>query len=83
MARLSRDNPLYTSLMKLVLAIDREIGLKPENQVLIMMLLNTEEKAHRFNQWVRTKIVDDHLETIEDRVMGAASRIGKGLEPSD
>jgi len=83
MAKLSKENPLYGALIDLVLLIDREIGLKAENQVLIMMLLDTEEKAIRFNQWVRTKIVGEHLETIEDRVMGAASRIGKGLEPSD
>jgi len=72
-----KDNPLRKELAGLVKAIANENGLEQENQVLIMHLLNTEEKIYQFSEWVQSGIVDGKLLATETEICRAAVQASK------
>ena len=69
-------------LISLVNAMDEEIGLREEDRVLIILQLNTEDKVDQFNEWIKTKIVDEKFVATPVEVMNATARIGR-LECND
>ena len=64
-------------LISLVNAMDEEIGLREEDKVLIILQLNTEDKVDQFNDWIKSKIIDEKLIATPIEVMNATSRIGR------
>jgi hypothetical protein len=66
--------------MALINSINQVIPLKPENQVLIVLKLNTEEKIVKFNEWIKTRLKGENdLQATETEIVRAAVRIGKGI----
>lgn len=82
MLGVDKSSPYRKALFSLINSIDRVIPLKPENQVLIVMELDTEEKIIQFNNWVKSRLTGENdLDTTEMEIVGVASWIGKGLDP--
>ena len=69
-------------LISLVNVMDEEIGLREEDKVLIILQLNTEDKVDQFNEWIKTKMVDEKFVATPVEVMNATARIGR-LECND
>ena len=69
-------------LVGLVNSIDAEVGLEEENAVLILYLLNSEEKIVKFNEWIRSRLVNGQLVATEAEICRAAVQVSKGIEPS-
>ena len=82
MLGVDKSSPYRKALITLINAINRVIPLTPENQVLIVIELDTEEKIIQFNNWVKSRLTgENELNATEVEIAGAASLIGKGLDP--
>ena len=82
MLGVDKSSPYRKALFVLINAIDRVIPMKPENQVLIVIRLDTEEKIVQFNNWVKSRLTgENELDATEVEIVRAAVRIGKGLNP--
>ena len=79
MKGISKENPLREALIGLICSIDHEIGLSEENQVLLVLKLDTEEKIFKFSDWVKTRIENDKFVATEAETMRAAVQISKEL----
>ena len=80
MKRLDKSSPYWEALMSLIVSIDNVVPLKEENQVLIVMKLNTEEKVIMWNEWIKSRLVGDNdLQATEAEIVRAAVRIDKGI----
>ncbi len=75
---LSEDNPYVKVLMSLIVSISREIHLDKEDQILIAMELNSEEKIKQFRDWIESKMMEDNLNAEPVEIVRAAVRIGEG-----
>ena len=82
MAGVDKSSPYRKALFVLINEIDRVIPMKPENQVLIVLRLDTEEKIVQFNNWVKSRRTgENELDATEVEIVRAAVRIGKGWNP--
>ena len=79
MKGLSRNNPLRDGLLHLINAINREVKLSEENQVIIVIKLDTEEKIIKFSHWIASQIKYDKFISTEEEIVRAAVQIGKGI----
>ena len=64
-------------LVSMVVAMGEEIGLPEEDQVLIILQLNTPEKICQFNDWIRTKLINKELVATPAEVMNMTAKIGR------
>lgn len=79
MAGVAESSPYRQALISLINSINQVIPLKPENQVLIVWRLDTEEKIIKFNDWIKTKLKgENELVATEQEIVRAAVFIGKG-----
>ena len=82
MVGVAKSSPYREALISLITSINQVIPLKEENQVLMVMKLNTEEKIIKFNEWVKTKLKgENELQATETEIVRAAVKIDKGLTP--
>ena len=59
-------------------SLNQVVTLKAENQVLIVIKLNTEDKIIKFNDWVKTKLKGENdLQATEEEIVRAAVKIDK------
>ena len=80
MVGVDKSSPYREALLSLINSINQVIPLKEENQVLIVMKLNTERKIVIFNEWVKTRLKGENdLQATEEEIVRAAVRIDKGL----
>ena len=77
MAILQKTNPFRQDLVGLVNAIEKENGLEEENKVMILHLLNSEEKIVLFNEWVQSRLINGKLQATETEICRAAVRVSK------
>lgn len=75
--RISRDNQYWKFLIRLVHAIDGEICLSRESVILILHLMDSEDKILSFNDWVKTRIQNGKFQATEDEVTRTVSMISK------
>ena len=80
MEHLPITNPCKKHLIKMLKCIAMYEPLAEEDIVLILLCLNTEEKALRFMEWIQPKIEGGNLTTTAAEIMRAAVRIEKGEE---
>lgn len=71
------------AITDLIIAIGDDVGIKEENQILMMMYLNTPRKIKRFSDWAKARTVDNHLTVTPEAVMHAVSQIERGDEVLD
>ena len=80
MAGVAESSPYRKVLLDMINSINQVIPLKPENQVLIVLRLDTEEKIQKWFEWLRTKVIgENELEATEQEIVRKAVQIGKGL----
>lgn len=79
MAGVAESSPYRKVLLDMINSINQVIPLKPENQVLIVWRLDTEEKIQKWFEWLRPKVKgENELEATEQEIVRAAVFIGKG-----
>ena len=71
------NKSLRNALISLISSINQEIGLSNENQVLLVIKLNTEDKLFEFNDWIKNNIQNNKLNATEAEIMRAAVNISK------
>ena len=77
---LERSSVYYQPLMDMIVSINEIIPLKKENQVLIVLQLNTEEKVKLWFKWIGTKLTgENELNTTEIEIMHVTAQISKGV----
>ena len=80
MAGVDKSSPYREHLMSMINSINQVIPLKPENQVLIVIKLDTEEKIQSWFEWLRPRIKGENdLQATEAEIVRAAVRIGKNI----
>ena len=67
----------------MIIDINKEVSLEKNDQILIVISLDTEEKIHKWFQWIKTKLGPETLEATDVEIVQAAVFIGKGIEPTD
>ena len=72
------NSPLTQYIIKLTNAIDAQVCLEESDRVLLVMILDTKEKAFRFVNWVKSKTQDERLNTNPAEIMHAAAVISRG-----
>ena len=80
MVGVEKSSPYWEALISLINSINNVIPLKEENQVLLVMKLNTEEKIIKFNEGVKTRLKSENeLDTTETEIVRIAVQIDKGI----
>ena len=80
MVGVDKSSPYREALISLINSINQAVSLKPENQVLIVMKLDTEQKIVEFNEWVKSHLQgENNLQATEVEIVRAAVRIGKNI----
>ena len=77
MLGLKKNSPYRKALIELIGSINFEIGLSKENQGLIVLKLDTEEKIIMFNYWIKLKIQNQKLCSTESEIMMEVVKISK------
>ena len=80
MLGVKKSSPDRKWLMTLINSINYEIGLSKQNQVLIVIKLNTEEKIIKFSNWLKQNLNNGVLEKTEVEIVRKAVYIGKGID---
>lgn len=75
--KLARDNPYRKALIGPLHSINAEITLEEKNMVLIVYKLDTEDKISRFNEWVKSHLIEGKLTVTESEIVRAAVQISK------
>lgn len=82
MAGVEKSSRYYQPLMDMIVTIDSIIPLTKENQVLLILKLNTEAKVQKWFDWIATKLKGENdLQATEAEIVRAAVKIDKGIEP--
>ena len=80
MVGVDKSSPYREHLMRMINSINQIIPLKEENQVLIVMQLNTEEKIQSWFEWLRPRIKGENdLQATEVEIVRAAVKINKNI----
>ena len=79
----TEEEPFRESLLNMISAINNQIPLPMEDMVLMSMVLKTKPKVDEFFRWIGRHLNGEKLESDPDRILSAATRIGRGLEPND
>ena len=70
-------------LLDIITTINHQMPLPMEDMVLMSMVLKTKPKVDEFFRWIGRHLNGEKLESDPDRILSAATRIGRGLEPND
>lgn len=80
MVGVEKSSPYREMLFSMINLINRVTSLSEENQVLIVLKLNTEEKIRKWFDWLRPKWKNENeLEATEAEIVRAAVQIDKGI----
>ena len=75
MQALPNAHPLKVHIAEMLKCIAEYEPIAEEDAVLVLLYLNTEEKAIRFMEWIHPKIKDGNLTTTAEEILRAATRI--------
>ena len=62
---------------RLVISIGQQLRMEKEDQILMMMSLNTPENISKFSEWTKTKTVNGKLKSTPEEVMHTVTLIAK------
>ena len=82
---ISPESPWREELIGAIVDINEMVPLEKSDQVLIVIVLDTEEKIYKWFQWLKTVLVakENKINATAVEIVQAAVFIGKGLEPTD
>ena len=84
MEEAERYKQLRDALIGLILSIDQVIPLSEQDQVLILLKLDTSEKIRRFLRWGRTRLGpngENDFRATKEEIVRAAVWIDRGETP--
>ena len=80
MAEVEKFSQYKEHLLTIINSINSTIPLKAENQVLIVLKLNSIEKIRKWVDWIRSKLQgENELMATEAEIVRAAVQIDKGM----
>ena len=80
MAEAENSSQFKENLLGMINAISRVIPMPEQDQVLIVLLLNTDEKIHKWFEWLRPRITgENELDATEAEIVRAAVQIDKRI----
>lgn len=80
MAEVEKFSQYKEHLLTIINSINSTIPLKEENQVLIVLKLNSIEKIRKWVDWIRSKLQgENELMATEAEIVRAAGQIDKGM----
>lgn len=80
MAEVEKFSQYKEHLLTIINSINSTIPLKEENQVLIVLKLNSIEKIRKWVDWIRSKLQgENELMATEAEIVRAAVQIDKGM----
>ena len=71
------------NITRLTIIIGKQLHMEKNDQILMIMCLNTPEKIKKFSDWARARTTDNKINSTPMKVLSAATRIGRGMEPLD
>ena len=79
MAGVEESSPYREDLLYMINAIARILPMRMEDQVLIVLSLDTDEKIDKWFEWLRPHVIGvNELNVTEVEIIRAAVMIGKG-----
>jgi hypothetical protein len=79
MAGVEESSPYREALISLILSINQVVPIRMEDQILMVISLDTEQKIIKFNNWVKSRLTgENELDATEAEIIRAAVMIGKG-----
>ena len=79
MAIAEGSSPYREDLLYMINAIARILPMRMEDQVLIVLSLDTDEKIDKWFEWLRPHVIgENELDVTEAEIIRAAVQIGKG-----
>ena len=80
MDTLDKSSRYYQPLMDMVVTLGEIVPLEEKNQVLIVMLLNTDQKVQKWFDWIKDRLKgENELNATEAEIVRAAVQIDKGI----
>ena len=70
-------------IAEMICSIGKQLKMEEKDQILMLKYLNTPNKINKFVEWTKTKTVNDKINSSPMKVLSAATRIGRGMEPLD
>lgn len=81
--RSSELKRMFDSITRLIIDIGIQLNMEKNDQILMMLCLNTPSKIKRFVDWAKERTVGNEIKSDSIKVLRAATRIGRGIEPLD
>ncbi len=66
---------------RLIISIGKQLHIKKEDQIIMMMYLNTPKRIKMFSDWVKSKMENNKVNSTLEEVMQAANIIANGRMP--
>lgn len=80
MDTLAKSSRYWQPLMDMIVTINEIIHLSKQNQVLLMLKLNTEAKVQKWFDWIEARLKGENdLQATEAEIVRAAVQIDKGI----
>ena len=70
-------------IAEMICSIGKQHRMEEKDQILMLKYLNTPNKINKFVEWAKTKTVNDRINSTPTRILSAATRIGRGMDPLD
>ncbi len=74
---IDKNNPYRKALVDLLHSIDNEIPLSEGNRIMMLHVLNNEEKIKKFVDWVKSNLKEGKLKATEVEIARAAVQASK------
>lgn len=71
------------AIARTTVAIGKQLNMEKHDQILMLMMLNTPEKIKKFSDWARARTENNIIHSTPMKVLSAATRIGREMEPLD
>ena len=79
MAGVDRSSRYWQPLMDMIVTINSIIPLREQDQVLIVLKLDTEKKIQKWFDWIASRLKGENdLDATATEIVRAAVKIGKG-----
>lgn len=71
------------TVTRMTITIGKQLNMEKNDQILMLMMLNTPEKIKKFSDWARVRTENNIIRSTPMKVLSAATRIGRGMDPLD
>ena len=76
---MDKQNPYRKALIDIIKSLGMEMNLQESNQVLILILMDSEKKIQELVNWIQSNMENGHLQATEIELMNQVSNIYNSL----